>query len=126
MLAFALLLGGALARSGQATDTARVVTKPGVWWAEMPAAGVVYAFWANMQPHYGAKWGGLWCYGQQYVGPGGNGATCGSSAGRISTWNWWGAAHNYLLLPKGNWLLPPWPGKEQWKGPNYRAICWYY
>lgn len=94
------------------------------WWGTVTASYIAVAFWTGPEPHFGAFFLGRWGHNQHYLGPGGDAATCGSSAGCISNWNWWGADRNVLLLPKWGWLWtePPWGPK--WQPAHYQAQVW--
>ncbi len=110
---------------GQALAGGNEPPQPLGFWSTHTAYQVDVAFWADGQPHYAAFFSGLYGYNQHYLGPGGDAATCGSSAGCISNWTWYNDVdRNRLLLPKGGWLLtePPWGPK--WQASNYQATTW--
>jgi len=98
--------------------------QPEGFWRTTTAYKVDIAYWIGIEPHYGAFFSGSYGYNQHYLGPGGDAATCGSSSGCISNWNWWGSYRNVLLVPKGGWLWaePPWG--PRWQGYNYQATLW--
>ncbi|MFN4294540.1 MAG: hypothetical protein ACK4JD_10445 [Thermoflexales bacterium] len=81
----ALLLGAA---SGVAL--AQKSPPQPTWWGTVTASYIAIAFWETDGPHYGAVFSGKYGHNQHYLGPGGDAATCQSSAGCISNWNWWG------------------------------------
>ncbi|HXF70746.1 MAG TPA: hypothetical protein VNK89_13175 [Thermoflexus sp.] len=95
------------------------------WWGTVTASYIAVAFWAGDGPHYGAFFSGKYGHNQHYLGPGGDAATCQSSAGCISNWNWWGADRNVLLLPR-SWLFGefPWFSGPRWQPSNYQARVW--
>jgi hypothetical protein len=81
------------------------------------------------EPHYAAWFWSPYCGSpQHYLGPGGDAATCQSSHGCISTWDWhWdegGSGRNQLLIPKGGWLWDEGPSGPRWQGYNYQGYCW--
>lgn len=94
------------------------------WWGTVTASYIAVAYWTGIEPHYGAFFPGRWGHNQHDLGPGGDAATCGSSAGCISNWNWWGADQNVLLLPKWGWLWTEPPGGPKWQPANYQARVW--
>ena len=84
------------------------------------------AYTTGVEPHFAAFFNtGRNGTNQHYLGPGGDDATCSSSAGCIRNWNWWGDNLSKLLVPKSGWLLndPPWGSR--WQGSNYQADLWY-
>ena len=101
-------------------------TPEGFWINDTKAIIVDIAYktrWGS-EPHYAAFFtSAQLATGQKYVGPSGNNATCSSSAGCISQWDWHGAPPIELLLPKGAWLLPQWFNRnhEVWQAGNYEA-----
>lgn len=101
--------------------------QPMGFWATITAYKVAVAYWIGIEPHYAAFFNGsaTWAGNQHYLGPGGDAATCGSSSGCISNWDWWGSPATRLLVPKGGWLWeePPWG--PRWQGSNYQADCYF-
>lgn len=97
------------------------------WWMTITAYKVSVAFWTGLEPHFAAFFtdGSRNCVNPHYLGPGGDPATCESSAGCIENWDWWGSNYNRLLLPKKKWLAeqPPWG--DRWQGRNYQATCYF-
>jgi len=96
------------------------------YWLTRTADYIGIAYFTGVEPHFAAFFnGGRNGTDQHYLGPGGDGATCGSSSGCISNWNWWGDNLNKLLVPKNGWLLndPLWG--PRWQGSNYQARLWY-
>ena len=96
-----------------------------MWWGTVTAYKIDVAFRTGPlgEPHYGAFFSGKYGHNQHYLGPGGDAATCQSSAGCISNWNWWGGDRNVLLIPKWGWLWAPGAG-PRWQPSNYQARVW--
>lgn len=97
-----------------------------MWWGTVTAYAVKIAFCIyGVDCHYGAFFSGKYGHNQHYLGPGGDAATCQSSAGCISNWNWWGSDRNVLLLPR-SWLFGelPWWWGPRWQPSNYQARVW--
>jgi hypothetical protein len=122
-----LSLGGSPAFGERMQSVSPTPPQP-QWWANVTASYIAVAFWTYWpipEPHFGAFFQGPWRHNPHDLGPGGDPATCSSSAGCISNWNWWGADRNVLLLPKGRWLAtePPWGPK--WQPSNYSARVWF-
>ncbi|NOK61673.1 MAG: hypothetical protein GFH27_549313n81 [Chloroflexi bacterium AL-W] len=98
-------------------------TPEGFWINNVKADKVKILYWEDWQPHYGAIFSSASitrAAGQKYVGPGGNAATCASSAGCIDRWNWHGAPPVELLLPKGGWVVD-WAFGERTNPDHYEA-----
>lgn len=93
-------------------------------WATIRAYDLRVAYWTGIEPHYGAFFSGSYGRDQHYLGPGGDPATCGSSSGCISAWNWWGTWYSVLLVPKGGWLWTELPSGPKWQPSNYQATLW--
>lgn len=95
------------------------------YWRVFTANSFGIVFWQYIEPHYGATFSGQNGYNPHFLGVGGDSATCGSSAGCIANWNWWGANYHVLLVPKNGWLSQqvPWVG-DRWKAWNYQATVW--
>jgi len=99
--------------------------QPTGFWASLRAYDLRVAYWTGVEPHYGAFFQGAYGRDQHYLGPGGDNATCGSSSGCISFWNWWGTYYSVLLVPKGGWLWTEPPGGPKWQPSNYyQATMW--
>jgi len=105
---------------------APVPPQPNGFWTTTTAYQVAVAYWVGIEPHYGAFFSGGYGYNQHYLGPGGDAATCGSSSGCISNWNWWGNDFSVLLVPKSGWLWAELPGGPRWQGYNYQATVFIY
>lgn len=71
------------------------------------AVDIKMVFTGLLEPHFLARWSnGRSGSNQHYVGSGGDGATCRSNHGCISSWTWWSSENNYarLGIPKSFYL----------------------
>ncbi len=105
----------------EGSSTSPIVTG---FWTTIRAYDLRVAYWTGIEPHYGAFFQGAYGRDQHYLGPGGDTSTCGSSAGCIWYWNWWGNWQSVLLVPKGGWLWTEPPGGPRWQPANYQATLW--
>lgn len=119
-LALAMSLSIAYGASAASSDGP---AQPEGFWSTTQAYEVKTAYWVGLEPHYGAFFNGLYGYGQHWLGAGGDAATCSSSGGCISGWNWWSGNGNVLLLPKIGWLFGGPSGV--WTGSNYQATLYF-
>lgn len=126
LLAALLLAGqGAFVSAQEEGPPNRLTLEQPEIWMTTTAYGLGVVFWNPWyEPHYGAAFNGSNGHSQHYLGPGGDSATCGSSAGCISNWNWWGSSLNVLLVPKSGWLWNSPCCTPEWDHNNYQATLW--
>jgi len=94
------------------------------WYATVTASSFGVHHWAPWyEPHYGATFAGSYVSSITFLGSGGNSATCNSSAGCITGWNWVDN-NTVLLIPKGGWLFDQAPWGDRWQANKYQAEVW--